>query len=71
LEIKQLQSFIEVTRTGSFTSAAENLFITQPALSRTIKSLEDELGTKLFVRSRKKLILTDAGRVLKKTCIKN
>jgi DNA-binding transcriptional LysR family regulator len=70
LEIKQLQSFIEVTRTGSFTSAAENLFITQPALSRTIKSLEDELGTKLFVRSRKKLIVTDAGRVLKKYALK-
>ena len=65
-----MQSFIEVTRTGSFTSAAENLFITQPALSRTIKSLEDELGTKLFVRSRKKLIVTDAGRVLKKYALK-
>ncbi|MEH7414037.1 LysR family transcriptional regulator [Neobacillus drentensis] len=70
MEIKQLQFFIEVTRTGSFTSAAENLFITQPALSRTIKSLEDELGTKLFVRTRKKLILTDAGRVLKKHALK-
>ncbi|MFL6559370.1 MAG: LysR family transcriptional regulator, partial [Bacillus sp. (in: firmicutes)] len=70
MEIKQLQSFIEVTRTGSFTIAAENLFITQPALSRTIKSLEDELGTKLFVRSRKKLILTDEGRVLKKHALK-
>jgi DNA-binding transcriptional LysR family regulator len=70
LEIKQLESFMEVTRTGNFTTAAENLFITQPALSRIIKSLEDDLGTPLFIRTRKKLILTDAGRILKKHAIK-
>ena len=66
MEFKQLESFLEVTRTGNFTAAAENLFITQPALSRIIKSLEDELGTPLFIRTRKKLILTDAGFILKK-----
>ncbi|WP_026695877.1 LysR family transcriptional regulator [Peribacillus kribbensis] len=66
MEIKHLEYFIEVTRTGSFTSAAENLFITQPALSRIIKSLEEEIGTPLFIRTRKKMILTDAGRVLLK-----
>lgn len=70
LEFKQLECFIEVTRTGSFTTAAENLFITQPALSRIIKSLEDELGTPLFIRTRKKLELTDAGRVLVKHAVK-
>lgn len=66
LEIKHFECFIEVTRTGNFTNAAENLFITQPALSRIIKSLEVELGTQLFIRTRKKLILTDAGFILKK-----
>ncbi|WP_423407777.1 LysR family transcriptional regulator [Heyndrickxia sp. MSNUG] len=66
MELKQLNCFIEVTRTGNFTSAAQNLFITQPALSRIIKSLEDELGTPLFIRTRKKMIETDAGRILKK-----
>jgi DNA-binding transcriptional LysR family regulator len=66
LEFKQLNCFIEVTRTGNLTSAAQNLFITQPALSRIIKSLEDELGTPLFIRTRKKMIETDAGRILKK-----
>jgi DNA-binding transcriptional LysR family regulator len=65
-----LECFIEVTRTGNFTTAAENLFITQPALSRIIKSLEDELGTPLFIRTRKKLILTDAGHILKKHALK-
>ncbi|WP_284140606.1 MULTISPECIES: LysR family transcriptional regulator [unclassified Virgibacillus] len=64
MEIKHLQYFIEVTEVASFTKAAENLYITQPAISRIIKSLEDELGTPLFIRSRKKLALTDAGRVL-------
>ncbi|WP_249315419.1 LysR family transcriptional regulator [Bacillus sp. FJAT-49711] len=61
-----IEYFMEVARTGSFTEAAENLYITQPALSRIIKSLEEELGTPLFVRSRKKIILTDAGHVLNK-----
>jgi DNA-binding transcriptional LysR family regulator len=70
LEIKQLECFIEVTRTGNFTNAAENLFMTQPALSRIIKSLEAELGTPLFIRSRKKLTLTDAGRVLENHALK-
>lgn len=65
-----MECFIEVTRTGNFTTAAENLFITQPALSRIIKSLEDEIGTPLFIRTRKKMIETDAGRVLKKHALK-
>jgi len=65
-----LKCFLEVTRTGNFTTASENLFITQPALSRIIKSLEDEIGAPLFIRTRKKLILTDAGRILKKHALK-
>lgn len=64
MELKHLQYFMEVTRSGSFTHAAEKLYITQPAISRIIKSLEDELGVPLFIRSRKKLVLTDAGSVL-------
>ncbi|SDI08956.1 DNA-binding transcriptional regulator, LysR family [Alteribacillus persepolensis] len=66
MEMKHLEYFIEVTDTGSFTQAAENLYITQPALSRIIKSLESELGAPLFIRSRKKLLLTDVGRILYK-----
>ncbi|MBR7794967.1 LysR family transcriptional regulator [Agaribacter marinus] len=64
MEIKHLQYFIEVTRAGSFTQAATTLYITQPAISRIIKSLEEELGVSLFIRSRKQLSLTEAGRVL-------
>ncbi|WP_044476703.1 LysR family transcriptional regulator [Oceanobacillus massiliensis] len=64
MEIKHLKYFIEVTRMGSFTRAADHLYMTQPAISRIIKSLEDEVGTPLFIRSRKKLMLTEAGKVL-------
>lgn len=66
LEIRHLQYFMEVTRTGSFTRAASQLYITQPAISRIIKSLEEEIGAPLFNRSRKQLTLTETGRVLYK-----
>ncbi|WP_187773769.1 LysR family transcriptional regulator [Oceanobacillus polygoni] len=64
MEMKHLQYFIEVARAGSFTRAADQLYMTQPAISRIIKSLEDELEASLFIRSRKKLSLTDAGKIL-------
>ncbi|MDR7074371.1 cidABC operon transcriptional activator CidR [Fictibacillus barbaricus] len=64
MDIKQLQYFIEVAKYNSFTRAAEQLFITQPTISKMIKNLEDELGLTLFNRSRKKLILTDAGKII-------
>lgn len=64
MELKHLEYFLEVTRMGSFTKAADNLYMTQPAISRIIKSLEVELGVELFIRSRKQLILTDAGKIL-------
>ncbi|MFT8323457.1 MAG: LysR family transcriptional regulator [Bacillus sp. (in: firmicutes)] len=66
MEMKHLLYFIEVTRSGSFTSAANKLYITQPAVSRIIKSLEAEMGVSLFIRSRKKLALTEAGGILYK-----
>ncbi len=46
----------------SFTKAAEKLYITQPALSIVVKKLEEELGKKIFIRNRKKVILTEDGR---------
>ncbi|MEF2096881.1 LysR family transcriptional regulator [Bacillus sp. CFBP9009] len=64
MDIKHLQYFIEVTNFNSFTRAADHLFITQPTISKMIKNLETELGVELFDRSRKQLILTDAGRVV-------
>jgi DNA-binding transcriptional LysR family regulator len=51
----------ELAKTGSFIKSSENLFVTQPALSRSIKSLEDELGAKLFDRQGRHTSLTAFG----------
>ncbi|MGG3467655.1 LysR family transcriptional regulator [Neobacillus pocheonensis] len=64
MDIKHLQYFIEVANYSSFSRAANQLFITQPTISKMIKNLEMELGVALFDRSRKQLILTDAGRII-------
>lgn len=64
MELYQLDGFLEVARTQSFTRAANNLFLTQPALSLQIKALETELGELLFERQGKQVLLTPAGRML-------
>ncbi|WLR47365.1 LysR family transcriptional regulator [Halobacillus litoralis] len=64
MDIRHLQYFIEVARFQSFTKAAEHLFISQPTISKMIKNLEEDLGVELFERTRKKVILTDAGRLI-------
>ncbi|AJY76747.1 LysR family transcriptional regulator [Paenibacillus beijingensis] len=64
MEIRHLEYVLEVVRHESFTKAAEALHITQPTISKMIKNLEDELGTTLFVRSGKKVKLTDAGQAI-------
>jgi LysR family glycine cleavage system transcriptional activator len=58
------QGFEAAARTLSFTKAAEELFITQSAVSRQIKALEDNLGLKLFERRPRSLTLTDNGQAL-------
>ncbi|WP_101843045.1 LysR family transcriptional regulator [Halobacillus sp. Marseille-P3879] len=64
MDIRHLKYFIEVSKFKSFTRAADHLFVTQPTISKMIKNLEAELGVELFERSRKQLVLTDAGRVI-------
>jgi DNA-binding transcriptional LysR family regulator len=64
MDIKHLQYFIEVSNFNSFSRAANHLFITQPTISKMIKNLELELGVELFDRSKRQLILTDAGRII-------
>ena len=51
MELFQLEAFLAVVREGSFSAAAKALFRTQPAISQTIKKLEDEIGRPLFDRS--------------------
>ena len=52
----------EIYRCGSFSAAARNLYITQPAISIAVKKEEQELGQPIFERSSSRLLLTDAGR---------
>jgi len=62
-----LRIFIQVAERGSFTQVANELYISQPAISRAIKALEDELKVKLFFRDKRSgLILTDAGEKILK-----
>ena len=63
MDIRHLQYFLEVARQQSFTKAAEVLYITQPTISKTVKSLEEELGVTLLDRYGKQVQLTDAGHV--------
>jgi DNA-binding transcriptional LysR family regulator len=62
MDIKHLQYFLEVVEFNSFSRAADHLYITQPTISKMIKNLELELEVTLFDRSRKQLVLTDAGQ---------
>ncbi|MFS0635372.1 LysR family transcriptional regulator [Mesobacillus foraminis] len=64
LELRQLQTFLEVAKHKSITKAAEALHISQPALSKSIKALEEDLGMTLIVRTNKTSDLTDAGMVV-------
>lgn len=61
----RVKTFLTVCRTLNYTRAAEELALTQPAVSQHITYLEREYGAKLFTYHRKKLELTPAGRVLR------
>ena len=64
MTFNQIKYFVTVAECLSFTEAAKCLFITQPALSRQINAMEEELGTRLFIREKKRLKLTPGGSVL-------
>lgn len=64
MKLSVLRNFIVIAQCGSFTRASEKLLISQPALSRQIRELEDELGTALFERSKEGLQLNEAGELL-------
>ncbi len=61
MKLAQLQYFLSVAETNSFTKASEQLYISQPSLSVSIQKLEDELGVKLFCRDKKRIFLTSSG----------
>ncbi|MBC7940663.1 MAG: LysR family transcriptional regulator, partial [Chitinophagaceae bacterium] len=67
LAVGPLRAFEAVARRLSFRAAAEELHLTQPAISRQIRSLEDEIGSTLFMRGTRHVELTGAGATLRRT----
>ena len=63
ISLKQFKYFVEIVEAGSYSRAAEKLYIAQSALSRQIKELEDELQTQLLVRDSRHIELTPAGQL--------
>lgn len=66
MDIRTLKYFLAVIKEESITKAAQTLHMSQPPLSRHMQELEEELGKKLFIRTNKKIILTEDGQLLKK-----
>jgi LysR family transcriptional activator of glutamate synthase operon len=66
METRQVQYFISIVEAGSFSAAADELYISQSLLSKQIMALEKELGVTLFDRSKRKISLTDAGEAFLK-----
>lgn len=64
MELRQLRAVLAIAETGSVTKAAELLHVVQPALSRQLRGIEEELGKPLFTRTRNGMALTREGRVL-------
>ena len=63
IKFRHIQCFVEICREGSFKRAAEALYLTQPAVSKTLKELETLLGHRLLTRDRGGVALTDEGEV--------
>ena len=64
MDFFQLETFLAVAQTGSFSAAATQVRRTQPAVSQMVRKLEEEVGEPLFDRSSRDGMLTDAGKVL-------
>ena len=64
MTLKQLKAFLALARTLNYVNAAAELYLSQSALSITIKTLEEELGGKLFKRNTRRVEMTAEGRSL-------
>ncbi|MBO5141068.1 MAG: LysR family transcriptional regulator, partial [Peptococcaceae bacterium] len=62
MRFEQLECLLAVEETGSFVGAAQKLFLTQQAVSMSMKQLEQELGQSLLIRENKKIIFTPFGK---------
>ncbi|MBP3730756.1 MAG: LysR family transcriptional regulator [Mailhella sp.] len=66
MEFRALKYFLAVAKTGNITHAADQVYVSQPALSRQLMDLEENLGVKLLERGKRHTVLTEAGYLLKK-----
>src|SRR5215510_7707706 len=64
MEIRQLKAFVAIADLGTFTAGAQRVNVTQAAVSMQIRQLEDEVGTPLFFRTPRRVLLTEAGEYL-------
>ncbi|HEY4281404.1 MAG TPA: LysR substrate-binding domain-containing protein [Conexibacter sp.] len=65
MTLQQLEYFLAAIEHGTFSAAADALYMAQPSLSEQVRRLESELGVALFVRAGRRLVLTEAGRALR------
>ncbi|EMR7683812.1 LysR family transcriptional regulator [Yersinia enterocolitica] len=68
--LKGIGTFVVVADACSFTAAAEQLNLTSSAVSKSVARLEERLGARLFERTTRRLVLTDAGSVFYRTCVR-
>ena len=66
INLNSLKVFFEVASSKSFLDAANRLFVSQPAVSKSMSKLEDDLGVLLFYRDNKGVVLTPSGEILYK-----
>ena len=62
MDLNQLRQFVTIAETENLTRASELLFVSQPALTQTVKKLEDELGVTLFTRTKNRIMLNENGK---------
>ncbi|MCH5161576.1 MAG: LysR family transcriptional regulator [Clostridiales bacterium] len=66
MELREMKYFLAVAREENITRAADFLCVTQPSLTRQIQNMEKEVGQPLFIRAGRKMVLTEAGMLLRK-----
>ena len=66
MDIKLLKNFLQIARIGNMTKASQMLYISQSALSKQMKELEEEFGCNLFIRQKEGMVLTEEGYILRK-----
>jgi LysR family cyn operon transcriptional activator len=64
VEIRQLRAFVAIAETRTFTAGAKRIHVTQAAISMQIRQLENEVGSHIFTRTPRRVILTEAGEIL-------